>query len=246
MTRVCSYDRPGLGWSTGPAKAVTGIDIAQHLHQLFDQTGESGPFVMVGHSMGGAFVQIFTGLYPEEVLAVGLIDPTHPELFNRYPVKARIQKEAFSALIRVSSLLTHLGLIRATHVLSHPITDLPPEHYRAAKLFVSSAQHLVVSHRELAHWGVTMAYARQHMDLGDRPLTVISATETTSGLPDHYLEPLQQLHAELAETSTSSRHIKIPEANHFTIISKRKNAERTAQALKDLVQRARVKQHVEE
>lgn len=240
-TRVCSYDRPGLGWSEQLPDGYSGLDSARHLRSLLEQAQEPGPFILVGHSMGGPLVQIFTGLYPEEVAAVGLIDPTHPALLNRYPVRAGAQKEAFSTLIRVSSLLSYTGLVRASNLLAHKARGLPPEDYRVAQLFASSPHHLNTTRRELAQWKTTMDAARQHMDLHGRPLTVLSATEVSGVMPEEYLEPIQALHSELAQTSTDSKHIKIPEADHFSIITEPEPAQQTAEALKELVQRARQK-----
>lgn len=240
-TRVCSYDRPGLGWSEHPAEGYSGIDTARHLRSLLEQAQEAGPFVMVGHSMGGPLVQIFTGLYPEEVAAVGLVDPTHPALLERYPVRAGAQKEAFSTLIRVSSLLSYTGLLRASNLLAHKARGLPPEDYRVARLFAASPHHLNTTRRELDQWDVTMTAAIQHMDLRGRPLTVLSATEVSGVMPEEYLEPIQALHGELARTSTDSHHIKIPEADHFSIILDAGPAQQTAAALKELVKRTRQK-----
>lgn len=241
VTRTCSYDRPGLGWSEASKSHYTGIATAQHLHQLLHQIREPPPYVLIGHSMGGPLVQIFTGLYPDQVLAIGLVDPTHPDVLTRYPNEAKPQKAKFSALIRAASVLTYSGLIRGTNLLAHKAEGLPSDAYQAAKLFVSSPQHLSAAHRELMHWDITMAAARAFMQMGGRPLTVISATESTGNMPEHYLEPLQGLHAEMAATSSDSRHLKIPHANHFTLLTKSEQAKKTAYALEDLVERARAK-----
>src|SRR5690606_36720139 len=87
-TRVCSYDRPGLGWSEEMEGGHTGREIASHLHQLLQQANEPGPSIMVGHSMGGPLVQIFAGLYRQDVIAVALLDPCHPESIARHPREA--------------------------------------------------------------------------------------------------------------------------------------------------------------
>src|SRR5215212_6780677 len=52
-TRVCAYDRAGIGWSEmGPdprnARQITG-----ELHTLLGKAGIEGPYVLVGHSLGG-------------------------------------------------------------------------------------------------------------------------------------------------------------------------------------------------
>src|SRR5438270_8854377 len=62
-TRVCTYDRAGLGWSElqpGPRDAE---HIAPQLHQLLQQAGEHPPFVLLGASAGGYYVREFYALY---------------------------------------------------------------------------------------------------------------------------------------------------------------------------------------
>lgn len=76
FARVCSYDRAGMGWSdSGPAPRDADR-VARELHSLLEQAEVSGPYVLVGHSLGGAFVRVFADRYPEEVAGMVLIDPT--------------------------------------------------------------------------------------------------------------------------------------------------------------------------
>lgn len=239
ITRTCSYDRPGLGWSGESDIHYTGNRIAHHLHRLLYKVQEPPPYVIVGHSWGGPLVQIYAGLYPDDIAAIGLIDPSHPDLLNRYPEEAIVQVERFSSMIGTASILAYTGITRAIGLFAHKADGLPLQAYRAAKLFVSSPQHLAAAHRELSHWGVTMASAREYMYLNDFPLMVLSATESTGEMPRRYIEPIQQLHAELAATSTDSLHLKIPGADHFTLLTQHEQAKMTAFALAVLVVRAR-------
>src|SRR5882724_4911865 len=55
-TRVCSYDRAGLGWSEGQSGPRDAVNIASQLHTLLQQAGEQGPFVLLGASAGGFYV----------------------------------------------------------------------------------------------------------------------------------------------------------------------------------------------
>ena len=56
-TRVCSYDRSGLGWSDpGPADETVEQTISD-LHTLLRNSGEKGPHILVGASIGGAYIQ---------------------------------------------------------------------------------------------------------------------------------------------------------------------------------------------
>jgi pimeloyl-ACP methyl ester carboxylesterase len=73
-TRVCSYDRFGTGTSDAPTTPQTFDMHVADLHELLDQVGEPGPYVVVGHSFGGAEAVTFASTYPDEVAGLMLVD----------------------------------------------------------------------------------------------------------------------------------------------------------------------------
>jgi pimeloyl-ACP methyl ester carboxylesterase len=74
FARVCSYDRSGLAWSESGPKPRTSQRIVKELHALLENAGVGGPYVLVGHSFGGANVQLYASEYPEEVAGMVLVD----------------------------------------------------------------------------------------------------------------------------------------------------------------------------
>lgn len=83
--RIFQYDRAGLGGSAAPAKTPRTIrDQAEDLHQLLVQTKELGPFVLVGHSMGGLVVRGYAAEHPEQVAGIVLVDSSHPDQWKRW------------------------------------------------------------------------------------------------------------------------------------------------------------------
>ncbi len=73
-TKVCVYDRAGRGWSEAASGPQDGLAVARDLHTLLSRSGNAGPYVLVGHSTGGAYVRIFAASYPEEVAGMVLLD----------------------------------------------------------------------------------------------------------------------------------------------------------------------------
>lgn len=74
-TRVCSYDRPGLGWSDfHPDQNLTIEQQVAILHQLLKNAGEEGPYLVVGHSIGGLLARTFAATYPKEVQGAVLVE----------------------------------------------------------------------------------------------------------------------------------------------------------------------------
>jgi pimeloyl-ACP methyl ester carboxylesterase len=74
-TRVCAYDRAGLGESDPPPAGKRYLDhAARDLHQLLDAADVPGPYVLVGSSGGGFNVFHHAGRYPNEVAGLVLLD----------------------------------------------------------------------------------------------------------------------------------------------------------------------------
>ncbi len=85
FTRVCAYDRAGLGWSDPSPRPRTSRVIAEELHALLKKAEVLPPFVLVGHSAGGLHTRMYASLYPSEVAGMVLMDAAHPEQNRRLP-----------------------------------------------------------------------------------------------------------------------------------------------------------------
>ncbi len=73
-TRVCTYDRAGMGWSEAGPLPRDAAQSAKELHTLLQNANIPGPYVMVGHSLGGLVVRVFVHDYSSEVVGVVLIE----------------------------------------------------------------------------------------------------------------------------------------------------------------------------
>ena len=89
-TRVCTYDRPGVAAAlpdgfhpsrSDPVPMPRSADaVVADLHALLRASNEAGPYVLVGHSLGGLFVRLYTATYPDEVVGMVLVDALSPQL----------------------------------------------------------------------------------------------------------------------------------------------------------------------
>ena len=80
VTRVCLVDRAGLGGSDpAPTGPRTSLDAARDLHAVLAKAGEQGPFLLVGHSVGGLHAQVFAAQYPADTAGMVLVSSTHPD-----------------------------------------------------------------------------------------------------------------------------------------------------------------------
>ncbi len=77
-TRVCSYDRAGMGWSTPGPDPRDANNIASELHALLQQAGVSGPIVLMGHSMGGINIRAYATHYPQDLVGLIFVEGATP------------------------------------------------------------------------------------------------------------------------------------------------------------------------
>ena len=74
-TRVCAYDRAGYGQSEPGPMPRDSRRAAEELQLLLTNSGEDGPFLLLGHSLGGLNMQVYAHNYPDEVSGLILLDP---------------------------------------------------------------------------------------------------------------------------------------------------------------------------
>ena len=78
--RSCAYDRAGLGYSDPGPEPRDGLAIVTDLEALLKAADEPGPYILVGHSMGGLHVRYFALRHRDQVKGLVLVDATSPEL----------------------------------------------------------------------------------------------------------------------------------------------------------------------
>jgi pimeloyl-ACP methyl ester carboxylesterase len=76
-TRVCSYDRAGLGWSDSGPEDETVEQTVSDLHAVLGGAGEKSPYILVGASIGGIFIQAYQRAYPGDVAGLIFSNSSH-------------------------------------------------------------------------------------------------------------------------------------------------------------------------
>jgi pimeloyl-ACP methyl ester carboxylesterase len=92
--RVVLYDRAGLGKSLPLVNAkspVTAGEVAANLHALLAAAHIAPPYILVGHSLGGLYVQMFARKYPKEVSGVILLDSSSTDAPDELKTRARLE-----------------------------------------------------------------------------------------------------------------------------------------------------------
>lgn len=100
---VFAYNRPGYA-NSGETKAPrNGTVIVDQLRQVLKQKGLPPPYILVGHSLGGLYMQQFARRYPEEVAGIVLVDSLMPRMVKKsdsFPLTTRIGSMFFSSTVR--------------------------------------------------------------------------------------------------------------------------------------------------
>ena len=76
---VVAYNRPGIGRSSRPTEPQTGALIVGTLRDLLTAIEAPPPYLLLGHSLGGLYVQLFARRLPEDVCGVVLVEAAHPD-----------------------------------------------------------------------------------------------------------------------------------------------------------------------
>jgi pimeloyl-ACP methyl ester carboxylesterase len=101
---VFAYNRPGYGKSDETDAPRDGLTIVEQLRRNLRSEGLAPPYILVGHSMGGLYMQLFAKRYPDEVGGIVLVDALYPRVIKKredFPWMTRIgERLFFSSMVR--------------------------------------------------------------------------------------------------------------------------------------------------
>jgi pimeloyl-ACP methyl ester carboxylesterase len=228
FARVCSYDRPGFGWSDSPANPLTREQVVSLLHELLKVANVPGPYILVGHSAGGEYIRAYTRQYPSEVLGMVLVDSSHESETLRYPEKFLKFNQYQLMTQKICLFLSPLGMVR---LISLWDTFLP-ESLTSTEVGKALTSTLYRTGYCKAAYAEAVALASPGQpgepgSLGDLPLIVISAgaigdnlpnaVVTAMGGPDvvaHFVQVHDEFQQELAGLSTEGELIVAQDSGH--------------------------------
>ncbi len=213
--RVCSYDRPGFGWSDPIDRPLHAANVAKNLKALLAGAGEDGPYILVAHSMGAIFSQVYAGMFPEDLRGLVLIDP--PSAF--YPVGAR--KEYFenaqqqsAVRLQFASFAAQFGFTRFVDRFWKPKSALPDMALAALKSHYANPNHISAMHSQLLAYDTSMSQAKAVPALNDIPVMIITADNEIHHLVQFGIS--KEDHRYLADKFNAPLHV-IPDSDHYSL-----------------------------
>lgn len=230
FTQVISYDRAGTGWSEPSPFPRTSGQIVRELHTLLEKAAISKPYILMGHSFGGANVQLYAATYPDEVVGLILVDSCHEEQLQRLPLGPFERQIRWMEDERIISFLSTFGISRLlTLRYGKQTASFLPESMRKVRLALcSTTKHartiaqeatlLADSFEELARAGRSL--------IEDKPCFVLTAGREVSpavlGVSEDQRQAIhevqlvwKELQDELASKFKRSRHIIAKESDHM-------------------------------
>lgn len=212
FTRVCTYDRAGYGWSESSFKPRTSQEMVKELHTLLTNAGIEGPYILVGHSLGGLNLRLFASQYPDEVVGMVLVDAVPTNAYSRMSPAFQNNMVATRRMFRSLSIITRLGLLRLLVQLRG--TKVAPKFVRKLPLEIQSviiAKFLPQTFETAIAENLLMETSTQQVgksNLSDElPLVVLShGINMFSNIPDKQAKEAgltwQKLQAEMAQLSS--------------------------------------------
>jgi pimeloyl-ACP methyl ester carboxylesterase len=230
-TRVCTYDRAGYGYSEAGPLPRTADRFAQELHTLLQEARVPGPYVVVGHSLGGALVRVFAHDYPAEVAGVVLIESMNPSAVEPSAAVAPPPTDLPSSDDWILTFPARVGLLR---LLAGPLglsAGLSPEVANTYVAFSVTPRHVQTTIDEGRGMPAGLAQARAIQTLGAVPVIVLSR-----GLEQDQTHQAEQ--SELLHLSPDSQQLVADRSGHNVQIDQ---PEAAVGAIATMVEQARRK-----
>lgn len=241
-TTVVAYDRAGYGFSDPAKGRLDAASVAADLHEALQRRGLPGPYLLVGHSLGGGYVRVFAARYPGEVVGLVLLDPVHEEQLGRQPPEATEALEQAQQQLTIAPWLARLGVFRLLDVHAGILAALPEDAAEQHRVRSVTAGGLRAYGREVAvlpdlldEVARTEATAAA-VAFGGLPVRVISATEPGAGESRAAREAMNAMHLELVARSPAASHLRVVGADHLSLVTDVDHAREVASAVVGLVE----------
>jgi pimeloyl-ACP methyl ester carboxylesterase len=184
FTRVCSYDRAGMGYSDPGPSPRTARRIASELAELLARSGIDGPAVLVGASLAGFGVRVFASDYAERAAGLVLVDASHEDDAHDVPWMARFVP-----------LLSTIGVLRLSGVsFGQPVESLAP----AVRPFARATSFRAAGYQAAADEIIHIRESASEVRSSRRKLTIPVVVVTGGRAADEKWRQLQRDQASLS------------------------------------------------
>jgi len=171
--RSLAYDRAGLGHSDAGPEPRDGRAINDDLDALLGALRETGPILLVGHSMGGLMVRLFALERDRPLTGLVLVDAVTPDVFSLPGGPSAIR--GFGRVLQVVSHGARFGLMVPVSFISGNLIGLPGQAGAEKRRIHASASHAHGAAAEVVQWPRTSEMAGAIELPTDLPVAVVTA-----------------------------------------------------------------------
>ncbi|MEO9230876.1 MAG: alpha/beta hydrolase [Devosia sp.] len=208
-TRVCTYDRAGMGWSDAGPLPRSPAHIAAELHRLLANAGVPGPYVLVAHSLAGKNARMFDAAHPEDVAGMVLVDARSEYVDTRTsPAETAAFGAALSGQATMYSVARRFGIAR---LFGAGLIDqaLVPSALATEMVLLQTNPNAIEETTAEGMARATDDVALGASTLGSIPLVVIAADDSMANIPNW---PAAQ--AAMADLSSKGRLVVAHHSSH--------------------------------
>jgi pimeloyl-ACP methyl ester carboxylesterase len=219
-TRFCSYDRAGSGWSDYSGQIPTPERVSADLRLALTTAGIDGPYVLVGHSLGGIYARDFYSRHPTNVVGMVLVDSSHENQNLRAPAATMRQQSramgAMGAMLRLCTAASVVGVVRATRFWWLVTSDMSEDARTAYSVTRSRTRFCSAMREAILAFGSATGQSRPPQSLGSLPLAVLAHGRTTARSSEEaeWEGVFRTLQTELASLSSDSTFRIVADAGH--------------------------------
>jgi pimeloyl-ACP methyl ester carboxylesterase len=224
---VVSYDRGGYGWSEKTTTERTGENIVNELYTALKKENIEGPYILVGHSIGGMYTRLFAQKYPDEVAGMILLDARHEDYSKDTdpilekngidPVLMGSYSKGMMTFLKVSGVIRLMG--------EDTFEDVPKEQRNQAMNIEIRPKYFQALEDEIREMP-DLEDGIRNQSLGSMPLTVVThgipIDGTVVGIPESDNNTMEEIWQEqqkqLLKLSSNSELIVAKESSHSIMI----------------------------
>jgi len=243
FTTSVIYDRAGTGWSDPVKMPRSATEVADELHGVLHEAGVPAPYLLIGHSLGGAYARRYAQSFPDQVAGLLLLEPS-VEDFNAHMPKQTALEQFRGVGATLLLALHYRGVFRRQ--FQRMFAQWPET---ICELLVE--YHLANLKKTFQEWppsqrtdnGALMNELRIGGNMPDVPLIVLAALGIDPGMEltmsKSYMRKVNEgkraVYTALAESVPRGEYREVENAGHSTIHTDR--ADVVVQAIRDLLKR---------
>lgn len=246
LTTSLLYDRAGTGWSDDVELPRSLDEVTDELRNLLSILDVPRPYLLVGHSLGGAYAQRYAQRFPDDVGALLLLDPLHEDWDDYMPAHLKIAANLPEDPQMPDLPQEFIDQVRA--MLVDAMAGFPQPLRDAIVAKHASPERLPTGFREGLNALAVIDDLRRGGPRPDVPITILSATGidaqqamfSTENQLREQIKASQRLYAAVAAAAPQGVHRTVADASHVTLPMSKPEA--VGDAVSDLLDRVRTRQ----